>query len=146
MNAAPVGETDVKDLRDAFARRATDAQSQILKHLAELGVQLLASAQFGERIAIKSRQGVNKRKGLSLLAVSFETRKGDYYPDFQLDGGTPQPWVASLLERIPDGWAVLAFLTAKRASLKGVSHLSRILRREDRAVEAMLADADDYLR
>jgi hypothetical protein len=136
---------DLPDLQAALVKRASEAQRLVLQHLSAAGVKLLPAEEMARRLAISSRQGVNKRKGRDLLGVSFEGRKGDFYPDFQLDGGLVRPWVRTLVERIPDCWAALAFLTAKRESLDGESYLKGLIEGEPKAVERMLAHLDDYL-
>ena len=146
VSAHPPTGRDLPQLKDALEKRATDAQVGILRRMSDLKVNLLSAEEIADRMGIGSRQGVNKRKGSDLIGVNFANRRGDFYPDFQLDGGTVCPWVKELLGRIPDTWSALAFLTARRESLKGESHLQRILAGTSGAVEAMLAGADEYLR
>ena len=146
VSAHPPTERDLPQLKEALEKRATDAQAGILRRMSDLTVNLLSAEEIAGRMGIGSRQGVNKRKGRDLIGVSFANRRGDFFPDFQLDGGTVRPWVKELLGRIPDTWSALAFLTARRESLEGESHLQRVLAGTDGAVETMLAAADEYRR
>jgi hypothetical protein len=106
--------------------------------------RLLTSEEIKERLGLASRQTIHnlKLKG-KILSISFENRRGDYFPEFQLDGAGIREWIPELLHRIPDTWSALAFLTARRTDLGGVSFLMHILQDCSRTQE-MLAAADAY--
>jgi hypothetical protein len=137
----PVKESDLAELQSALIERGTAAQQVILRRSGKL----LSSEELGNRLGRISRQAVNERKeNGKVLAISFANRRGDFFPEFQLDGSSVRPWIAQLLARIPDGWSALSFLTAGREEFEGESHLQRILKNVPGAIEAMISDADVY--
>ncbi len=140
-SAHPVAESDRPELQRALLERGTAAQQALLQRAG----RLLTSEEMGARLGNITRQAVHERKeNRRLLAVRFSNRRGDFFPEFQLDGAAVRPWIPGLMARIPDGWSALAFLTAAREDLGGESHLDRLLKNVPGAVEAMLADADAY--
>jgi len=140
-NTHPVGETDLGQLQAALLERGSTAQQAILKRSGKL----LGSVEFGRRLGRISRQAVHERKEKGkVLAINFSNRRGDFFPEFQLDGSVVRAWVPALLARIPEGWSALSFLTAGRPEFAGESHLQRILKNVPGAIDAMMADADAY--
>ncbi len=138
LNVRPATARDLKGLRGALKLRGTAAQADILQRAG----QLLSTEETAESLGLSSRQSVHNLKAKKkLLAVSFADRRGEYFPAFQFDGSTVREWVPQLLERIPDGWAALAFLTAGRKDFDGESYLTRLLRGST-AAEDLLAAAD----
>lgn len=134
--------SELPALQAEVARRATAAEAEVLSKAGPL----LSSETLARRLGL-TRQAVNERKKSGqLLAVSLSGRRGDFFPEFQLDGGAVRPWIPALLKNATAGWEALAFLTARRASLGGESHLERLRRGREGAAEALLADADALLR
>ena len=136
----PPKENDIDSLRGALKKRGTNSQIEVLKTTG----RLLTSEEIKERLGLASRQTIHnlKLKG-KILSISFENRRGDYFPEFQLDEAGIRKWIPELLHRIPDTWSALAFLTARRTDLGGVSFLMHILQDCSRTQE-MLAAADAY--
>ncbi len=141
LTVHPVKDADLKSMQGALKKRGTTTQAEILKRTG----RLLTSEKMGERLGLASRQSVHnlKLKG-RLLAISFENRRGDYFPEFQLDGASVHAWIPNLLKRLPDGWSALTFLCANRKELDGASYLMRILQEPSKA-SGMLAAADAYV-
>ena len=137
----PPKENDLDSLRGALKKRGTNSQIEVLKTAG----CLLTSDKIKARLGLASRQTIHnlKLKG-KILAISFENRRGDYFPEFQLDGASIREWIPELLKRIPDAWSALAFLTARRTDLGGVSFLMHILQDSSKTPE-MLAAADAYV-
>jgi len=121
--------------------RASEAEAATL----ERSGRVLTSEEFGQLCGV-SRQSVNRwKESHAVLTVRLSGRRGDLFPAFQLgENNTVLPWVLELLRRIPDGWDALSFLTARRKSLEGQSHLGLIREGEAGAVDNMLAAADAY--
>jgi hypothetical protein len=141
LTLRPAKESDLQTLRGALKKRGTTTQIELLKKAG----RLLSSEELGERLGLASRQSVHNLKlKKKLLSLSFENRRGDYFPEFQLDGASVRPWVPSLLERIPKGWSALAFLCAERKELGGSSFLMSLLQDPSKTSE-MLAAADAYV-
>jgi len=141
LTVHPARNVDLESLRGALKKRGTATQIEVLKAAG----RLLTAQEMGERLGLSSRQSVHNLKlKRRLLAVSFENRRGDYFPEFQLDGAAVREWISELLQRIPDGWSALAFLTARRKELGGISFLTSILQDPSKASE-MLAAADTYV-
>lgn len=136
----PPKENDIDSLRGALKKRGTNSQIEVLKTTG----RLLTSEEIKERLGLSSRQSIHnlKLKG-KLLAISFENRRGDYFPEFQLDGSGVREWIPELLKRIPNSWSALAFLTARRKDLEGVSFLMHILQDPSKVADMMTA-ADAY--
>jgi hypothetical protein len=80
----------------------------------------------------------------SFLSISFQNRRGDFFPSFQFEGSHVHPWVPELLKRIPNGWSALAFLTAKYDHLQGQSWLESPGSDSSR-VNELLSAADAYV-
>ncbi len=141
LTIRPAKDDDLESLRGALKKRGTATQIEVLK----VAGRLLNSREMGERLGLASRQSVHnlKLKG-KLLAVSFENRRGDYFPEFQRDGAAVREWIPELLKRIPDGWSALGFLTARRKELGGLPFLTHILQTPSQASE-MLAAADIHV-
>jgi hypothetical protein len=137
----PAQPNELKAWRGALKKRGTSAQIEILKSTG----RLLTTQDVGQQLHLDSRTSVNnlKHKG-RLLAVSFQNRRGDYFPEFQFDGAAVREWIPELLTRIPDGWSALSFLTARRPELNGGSFLAAIQKDSSKAVE-VLAAADAYV-
>lgn len=137
----PAQPQELPALQDVLLQRGTAAQTEIL---ARIDSALLSTSDVEKRLGIR-RQSVNERKkNGQLLAIAFQGRRGDFFPDFQFDGAAVRLWVPELLERISDGWSALSFLSAGRKDLNGRSHLERIQASVAGAIEAMLEDADAY--
>ena len=136
----PAKDADIESLRAALKKRGTTSQIEVLK----VAGRLLTSEEMGERLGMASRQSVHnlKLKG-KLLAISFENRRGDYFPEFQLDGAAVRDWIPELLKRIPDGWSALAFLTARRKEMGEIPFLMHVLQTPSKASE-MISAADTY--
>jgi hypothetical protein len=134
---------DLPGLRRALRLRGTEAQQRIQ----ERAKPLLTTAEFCQRRGGITRQSAHeqKHKGQA-LAVQVPPSRGDFFPEFQLDGTEVRPWVPELLGRIKDPWSALSFLTSPRTTLAGESHLQRILRAAPKAIETMLAEADEFTR
>jgi hypothetical protein len=133
-------ERDLDQLRSALKARATEEQSRIIDAVGSL----LTSEEVAELLGYESRQNPNnKRRSGELLSVAFPNRRGDFFPRCQFDGKHIQAWVPELLKRI-DGWAALAFLTAKYEKLGGRSYLDVLLAEPSRA-EEMIEAADGYV-
>ncbi|MDD5201430.1 MAG: hypothetical protein PHC88_16690 [Terrimicrobiaceae bacterium] len=132
---------DLAALRGALKQRGTSAQIELLRAAG----RLLNTEEIAEKLGLASRQSVHNLKARKkLLAISFENRRGDYFPEFQLDGSAVREWVAPLLQRISDGWSALAFLTAGRREFNGASYLTRVLQHPP-AADELLAAADAYV-
>jgi hypothetical protein len=132
---------DLESLRGALRKRGTVAQIEVLKATG----RLLSAEEMRERLGFSSRQSVHNQKLKErLLAITFQNRRGDHFPEFQLDGTAVREWIPELLARIPDGWSALAFLTARREELGGNSFLTSILQDPSKTSE-MLAAADTYV-
>jgi hypothetical protein len=136
----PAKDVDLESLRGALKKRGTASQIEVLKATG----RLLTSEEISERLGLASRQSVHnlKLKG-KLLAISFDNRRGDYFPEFQLDGAGVRDWIPEILKCIPDGWAALAFLTARREELGGIPFLMHVLQTPSKASE-MVAAAETY--
>ena len=133
-------EDDLTSLRSALKRRGTEAQNRIL----EAAGDLLTSEEIAARLGYSSRQTAhNKKVKRQLLALSLPNRKGDFFPAFQLDGSAIRAWIPELLQRIPESWSALSFLTARREQLNGESFLNVVLR-DPSKVRDMIEAADDY--
>lgn len=137
----PAQPSELESWRGALKKRGTSAQIEILKSAG----RLLTTEQVRERLGLASRTSVNnsKLKG-RLLAISYQSRRGDHFPEFQFDGAAVREWVPALLERIPEGWSALSFLTARRPEWGGTSFLTAILQDPSKAGD-MLAAADVYV-
>src|SRR5262249_48348804 len=134
-------ENDLNSLRSALKRRGTETQNKIL----EAAGDLLTSEEIAARLGYTSRQTPhNKKVRRQLLALSVPNRKGDFFPAFQLDGGAIRDWIPELLERIPESWTALSFLTAGREQFNGESFLKGVLR-DPSKVRDMIQAADDYV-
>ncbi len=137
----PPTSRDLGTLRGALKQRGTSAQIELLR----ASGRLLSTEEMTKKLGLSSRQTVHNLKARKkLLAISFENRRGEYFPEFQLDGSAVREWVPQLLQRISDGWSALAFLTAGRKELNGASYLSQVLQAPSAAGE-MLAAADAYV-
>jgi hypothetical protein len=137
----PAKEEDLEKLRSALRAGANEAQAQLVQ--AAGGV--LSTEEVTELLGYGSRQTTNNKKHSGeLLAVSFPNRRGDYFPRYQFDGAQVKPWIPELLQRLPNGWSALAFLTAKREDLTGRSWLD-VVTEDPSKVKEMLIDADAYV-
>jgi hypothetical protein len=133
-------EKDLNQLRSALKARATDEQARII----DAAGGLLTSEEVAGLLGYSGRQTANnKKRSGELLSVSFPNRRGDFFPRCQLDGPQIRSWVPELLKRI-DGWAALAFLTARYEKLGGRSYLDVLLAEPSR-VEEMLEAAEGYV-
>jgi hypothetical protein len=140
LTIRPAKDVDLASLRGALKKRGTATQIEVLKAAG----RLLTSEEMGERLGLASRQSIHnlKLKG-KLLAISFDNRRGDYFPEFQLDGAGVRDWIPEILKRIPDGWSALAFLTARRKELGGIPFLMHVLQAPSKASE-VIAAAEAY--
>jgi hypothetical protein len=140
LTVRPARDVDLESLRGALKKRGTTAQIEVLKAVG----RLLTSDEMGARLGLASRQSVHnlKLKG-KLLAISFENRRGYYFPEFQLDGAGVRGWIPEILKRIPDGWTALAFLAARRKELGGIPFLMHVLQTPSKAPE-LIAAAEAY--
>ena len=140
LTIRPAKDVDLASLRGALKKRGTATQIEVLKAAG----RLLTSEEMGERLGLASRQSIHnlKLKG-KLLAISFDNRRGDYFPEFQLDGAGVRDWIPEILKRIPDGWSALAFLTARRKELGGIPFLMHVLQVPSKASE-VIAAAEAY--
>jgi hypothetical protein len=133
-------EKDLDQLRSALRARATEEQARIIDAVGGL----LTSEEVAELLGYESRQTPNnKKRSGELLSVSFPNRRGDFFPVCQFDGKQIRSWIPELLKRI-DGWAALAFLTAKYEKIDGLSYLDVLLAEPSRA-EEMIEAADGYV-
>jgi hypothetical protein len=142
LNDHPPKDADLSALRRALRRRATEAQKRIL----DATGPLLTSEEIGVRLGYSSgrRMPNNMKRDRELIAISVAQKRGDYFPEFQLAEDRVRPWVPELLQRIPDAWSALAFLTAHRESLAGRSFLEAI-RSDSSKIREMLESADSYV-
>jgi len=141
LKLRPATFRDLKGLRGALKQRGTAAQNDILQRAGKI----LSTEEMAERLGLSSRQSVHNLKARKrLLTISFANRRGEYFPAFQIDAGSVREWVPHVLERVPDGWAALAFLTAGRKEFDGESYLTRVIQNSEAAGE-MLAAADAYI-
>jgi hypothetical protein len=137
----PADQQDLDRLRFALRSGATERQARIV---AAAG-GLLTGKEVAELLGYGSRQTPNnKKRSGDLLAVSFPNRRGDFFPRCQFEGSNVRSWVSQLLERIPNGWSALAFLTARYEDLGGQSWLD-VLRADPSRVEELLTAADAYV-
>jgi hypothetical protein len=142
LNDHPAKDADLDAFRRALRGRATEAQKRIL----DATGPLLTSEEIGDRLGYNSgrRMPNNMKRDRELLAISVAQKRGDYFPEFQLAEGRVRAWVPELLQRIPDAWSALAFLTARRESLNGRSFLEAI-RLDSSKIREMLESADSYV-
>lgn len=141
LNLHPPTAKDLGSFRGSLRQRGNRGQIEILNAIGPL----LTSDQIKDKLGLASRQSIhNYKKNKALLSVSFENRRGDYFPAFQLDGAEIRPWIPQLLKPLPNGWSALAFLTARRKDLDGGSFLTAVLENQ-KMVPAMLAAADAYV-
>jgi hypothetical protein len=133
-------EKDLDQLRSALRARATEEQSRIIDAVGGL----LTSEEVAGLLGYEGRQTPNnKKRSGELLSVSFPNRRGDFFPRCQFDGKNIQAWFPELLKRI-DGWAALAFLTAKYEKLDGLSYLD-VMASDSSGAKEMLEAADGYV-
>lgn len=142
LNDHPPKDTDLDALRHALKSRATEAQKRIL----DATGPLLTSEEIADGLGYSSgrRMPNNMKRDRELLAISVGQKRGDYFPEFQLEDGRVRPWIQELLRRIPDAWSALAFLTARRESLDGRSFLD-LIRADSSRIREMLDSADSYV-
>jgi hypothetical protein len=137
----PAVEEDLDRLRSALRCGVNEEQARIL---AAAG-GLLTSEEVAKLLGYGGRQtSNNKKRNGELLAVSFPNRRGDFFPRCQFDGSHVRAWIPELLRRVPNGWSVLAFLTARYEDLDGQSWLDVLLADSTRVGE-LLAAADAYV-
>jgi AcrR family transcriptional regulator len=142
LNDHPPKDTDLDALRRTLKSRATEAQKRIL----DATGPLLTSEEIADRLGYSSgrRMSNNMKRDRELLAISVAQKRGDYFPEFQLEDNRVRPWIQELLRRIPDAWSALAFLTARRESLEGQSFLD-VIRLDPSRIREMLESADSYV-
>jgi hypothetical protein len=139
-------QSDVAGLRSALIERSSGAQKDLLRSVGPL----LNTEEFRSRVGPPggiSRQSVNTKKhNGDILAVTFRGRRGDFFPEFQLEGREIRPWVPKLLEALPlRSWALLTFLTRRLEDWNGRSPLEALLAKEPGAEEHLFRDVESYL-
>jgi len=108
--------------------------------MSEVG-ETFTSSQVASRMGV-SRQAVNeaKKRG-ALLAFVLPLGRGDRYPVWQFEGEQVRPWIRQLIELLGNGFPVLSFLMASRASLDNHRYWDRALSGEPLVIEQMIAQA-----
>ncbi len=142
-----VGDDGVSDAVLAIWQQALLARGQTAsKDLAESYAPYLSAAEFAARLGVSEGEVREMTARGEVLAVTFRSAEGSFYPEFLLDGNSVRSWVPKLLKALPiEPWAILMFLSRKPDDLAGRSRLDYMLEGAPDAERVLLEGVESYL-